>query len=113
MFDPPTASPIAAASDWLVALATGSLAVGLSVLAVAMVGLLMLGGRLPVRRGLQVILGCFVVLGAPSIAAGLAGSWQSSATEAPPPPPPMATQPPRDLPPATYDPYAGASLRQD
>lgn len=41
---------------WLVSLATGTMAVGLCVLAIATIGLLMLGGRLPVRDGLRVVL---------------------------------------------------------
>ena len=40
----------------------------LCVLAVAFVGMLMLTGRLALREGLRVALGCFILLGAPAIA---------------------------------------------
>ena len=107
------ATPIEAAAEWLGALATGSLAIGLCVVAIAVIGLLMLSGRLPVRRGMRVVLGCFVLLGAPVIAAALmelAGQGSVEATRSSPDEPAPARAP---LPKSTYDPYAGASLRQD
>lgn len=107
---------IAGAIDWINGVLLGSVAIALCVLAVALVGLLMLGGRLPVRHGMRVVLGCFVLLGAPAIAAGIAGAWQEIPAS-PPLAPATAIEPieePRaDLPPADYDPYAGASLRRD
>ena len=42
-------------------------------LAVAFVGLMLMTGRLAVRDGLRVAVGCFVLLGAPLIASGLRG----------------------------------------
>ena len=98
---------------WLVALSTGSLAIGLCVLAVALVGLLMFAGRLPVREGLRVVLGCFVLLGAPAIAAGFISlsSDRDAGSIGQEREPVAPTRP--ELPPSTYDPYAGASLRQD
>ena len=100
--------------SWLVALLTGNLALGLSVLSVAVIGLLMLGGRLPVRDGLRVVLGCFVLLSAPVIAAAFVTAGQEIG-QAPssPGPPPQPANPREDLPPSAFDPYAGASLRQD
>lgn len=100
------------AVGWINDLLLGSLAVGLCSIAVALVGLMMLGGQLPVRQGMRVILGCFILLGAPVIAAGLTGIWQQDAP-AVPEPLPIDTQPREELPPADYDPYAGASLRRD
>lgn len=101
-------------ANWLVTLMTGGLAVGLCVLAIAVIGLLMLGGRLPVREGVRVILGCFVLLGAPIIANAfvMTGEYADSRqakTDATRLLPPST----RDLPPSAFDPYAGASLRQD
>ena len=107
-------SPIEAGANWLMQLATGSLATALCVLAIAVVGLLMLGGRLPVRDGLRVVLGCFVLLGAPLIAEGFVATGRGLDASAP------AANPQRELtdlrknlPPSAFDPYAGASLRQD
>lgn len=105
-------SAFADAIGWINGVLLGSLAVGLCVLAVALVGLFMFTGQLPVRRGMRVILGCFILLGAPVIAAGLAGAWQQAAPDSPPPLA-IEEQPRADLPPADYDPYAGASLRRD
>lgn len=103
-----------AGANWLVTLMTGSLALGLCVLAIAVVGLLMLGGRLPVSDGFRVVLGCFVLLGAPAIAAAFVTAGQE-VSQAPASSGP-AHQPAdsrEDLPPSAFDPYAGASLRQD
>lgn len=113
-FETSGSQPVEAGASWLVSLMTGSAAVGLCVLAVAVIGSLMLGGRLPVRDGVRVVLGCFVLLGAPTIALAfvIAGEEISQASQSPE----LRSQPanPReDLPPSAFDPYAGASLRQD
>ena len=71
---PNEGSSLLAAAQWLEALVQGPLAVTLAVLAVAATGLMMLSGRLAVRRGLVVTLGCFVLFGAPAIARGLFAS---------------------------------------
>ena len=111
LFEAPVESSIEAAVDWIVSVLLGELAVGLCVLAVAFVGMLMLSGRLPIRTGLRVAIGCFVILGAPQIASGFVGAWAGSGT----PPPPVIAEPApaREPPPANYDPYAGASVRTD
>ena len=44
---------------------------GSSLIAVAVVGFLMLTGRMDWRRGLTVVIGCFIVFGAVSIVAGI------------------------------------------
>ncbi len=114
LFDVSGGSALQGGVDWLSGTLLGSLAAGLCVIAIAVVGMLMFGGRLPLRRGARVVLGCFVLLAAPIIAAGLAELGGGNV--------PLAEQ--RDielpdtparpsLPPAGYDPYAGASLRQD
>lgn len=103
-----------AAARWLEALIQGPAATTLAVLAVAATGLMMLNGRLPVRRGLVVALGCFVLFGAPVIARGLfdsaAGLSESGVAQATPmvedPQPPA----PPPAPPQVADPYAGASI---
>jgi type IV secretory pathway VirB2 component (pilin) len=72
--EPPQASVLRAASQWSVATLSGSLATGIAIIAVAGVGLMMLSGRIDVRRGAMVIVGCFMLFGAPAIAEGLLGS---------------------------------------
>ncbi|MEE4537324.1 MAG: TrbC/VirB2 family protein [Erythrobacter sp.] len=63
-------NPFESSAWWLTDTLLGDLAIGLCVIAVAVVGLLMMGGRLPLRLGAKVALGCFVLLGAPVIASG-------------------------------------------
>jgi hypothetical protein len=87
----------------------------LCVLAVALFGMAMLNGRLLVKRGMRVVLGCFILLGAPALAASLV-DFSGMAGTVPPDAPAfeadIATLR-EPLPPANYDPYAGASLRED
>lgn len=91
---------------WISDVAFGPLAVTLCVLAVAFVGFVMLTGRMPVRMGLRVVLGCFVLLGAPVIASGLMEFSRDPQVDRPPP---ALKEPAREeLPPANYDPFAGA-----
>lgn len=114
LFEAPAQPVLADASGWVTAAMSGSLAIGLCVLAVAFVGLLLMSGRLAVREALRVVLGCFVLLGAPAIALGLQGMSQENAQPgAPAEPLVVEAPPPAPLPPSTYDPYAGASLRTD
>jgi hypothetical protein len=86
------------------------------VLAIASLGFAMLSGRLPVRRGLTSIFGCFILFGAPTIAHGIAGMAQGrSNLELAPSPAqifhanfsPLHTGKPIEA----ADPYAGASVR--
>ena len=88
----------------------------LCVIAVALLGFMMLSGRMPLRRGLQVVLGCFMLLGASTIAAGLQQLGEDVRTDRAGaqiivPNEGLANR--RPLPPTNYDPYAGASLRRD
>lgn len=120
--DPVTPAPLFAAVTWIERTALGSLATSIAVIAVAVVGLMMLRGRLEVRRGVTVILGCFVLFGSPVLAAGIRGLASAVlpppvVRAVPPPPPvPMARMPALmptapSSPPPNYDPYAGASVR--
>jgi type IV secretion system protein VirB2 len=69
--DPAGSSPLIAALDWVQGTLLGNLATSAAVIAVAVVGFLMLTGRIDWRRGLTVVVGCFVVFGAVSIVAGI------------------------------------------
>lgn len=115
LFEPSGGSPLLEAERWIERVLLGEIAIILCVLAVAFIGALMLTGRLPLREGMRVVLGCFVLLGAPVIASGLMQAGSGLAGTAPPiPPVAAASEAPRaDLPPANYDPYAGASLGQE
>lgn len=109
---PPIWAPdaLGAALDWIAALVTGSLASSLAVVAVAWTGFGMLHGRVSVRAGIRMLLGCFVVFGSNAIAGGLMSLAQDNvrapaarAPAAPPPPQPLTKAP-------DFDPYAGASV---
>lgn len=114
MFDAPADPPIDGALGWIESTLLGQAAVSVCVIAVAIVGLTMLTGRLPLRQGLRVVLGCFVLLSAGVIVQGISGVWTGGSA-----PPPLVASDPQllyqrePLPPATFDPYAGASLRRE
>lgn len=112
------ANALLAAARWIEALLLGPLATSVAVIAVASVGLLMLTGRVNVRRGLTAIVGSFILFGAGAIAQGLRGGVTTVAGDAPVVPLPQSTS---DLLPAiassadptpSRDPYAGAALRR-
>jgi type IV secretory pathway VirB2 component (pilin) len=116
LFDVPADRPVAAATSWMERALLGDAAVALCVIAVALLGLAMLNGQLPVRRAGQVVLGIFVLLGAPVIAGNFAGMWAGSNPRYEAPPAPAVTgviYEREELPPADFDPYAGASLRRE
>jgi hypothetical protein len=73
----------------------------------------MLAGRLSVRPGLSVILGSFILFGAPTIARGIgasAGGDRAAILPTLPPPPVTSAGVPASGQPANSDPYAGASV---
>lgn len=69
--DPAGSGAIVSAVEWLQGTLLGTVATVLAVCAIAMVGFLMLMGRLNWRYGATVILGCFIVFGAASIVGGI------------------------------------------
>lgn len=101
---------------WLRALLTGTAAVTVAILAVATLGILMLSGRLELRRGVRTLIGCFVLFGATALSAGIVGAGQLSEAGLVVPPAPISVSPINNahpaLPTAPYDPYAGASVPQ-
>ncbi|WP_353230540.1 TrbC/VirB2 family protein [Novosphingobium sp.] len=72
--NPAGSGPINAALGWVEGTLLGSLATTAAVIAVAVVGLMMLTGRIDWRRGLTVILGAFILFGAATIVAGIRGA---------------------------------------
>lgn len=69
--DPQGSGAIIGAVNWLQGTLLGTVATVAAVIAVAVVGLMMLTGRINWRHGAVVILGCFVLFGAASIVAGI------------------------------------------
>jgi len=114
---PESPNVFASAVDWLSATILGSLASTIAVLAVASIGFLLLAGRVDVRRAMQVVLGCFILFGASTIADGIVGvvngPGELRVAEAPlSPPTPVypPTVPSAQGTPSAFDPYAGAAL---
>jgi type IV secretion system protein VirB2 len=116
--DPSGSSVVAAAVLWVEGTLLGTMATTIAVISVAAVGLMMLSGRIDLRRAASVILGCFVLFGAASIAAGIqavaagggppapvGGTDFAAAPYVPPAPPPAPIAPP-----GNPDPYAGAAV---
>lgn len=113
-----TQGPLHAALLWLQSALLGTVATSLAMLGVAVVGFLLLQGRIDMRRAATVVCGCFILFGAPAIASGLIGLLsivdpgpfpQLSAMSAPvarAPVPPPVTEPAN----SGYDPYAGAAV---
>jgi type IV secretory pathway VirB2 component (pilin) len=108
---PNQGSALAASVEWVASVLTGTIGTSVAVLAMAGVGLAMLQGRLSVRDALRVVLGCFILFGAPAIAQSLLGMGQnrSAPVAIPTPPPAPAFAPPPTAKPRA-DPYAGASV---
>ena len=68
---PAGSSPLLGALEWVRDTMLGNLATAAAVIAVAAVGFMMLTGRIEWRRGLTVIVGCFIIFGATAIVAGI------------------------------------------
>ena len=67
---PSEANALVSAVSWIQNILLGPFATAIAVIAVALIGFMMLTGRLNIRRGAYVILGCFIVFGAPVIVSG-------------------------------------------
>ncbi|WP_419723100.1 TrbC/VirB2 family protein [Sphingomonas panni] len=113
--EPTGAQPLLNAARWVESALLGSTAIAIATLAVATLGFMMLNGRVPVRRGTTVLVGCFVLLGAATLAngimgvagAGRTGEVFSVSRDAGVP---VSTSPPPPDQPQVYDPYAGAAV---
>jgi type IV secretion system protein VirB2 len=69
--DPRGSGPILAAVNWIQGTLLGNVATAVAVVAVAIVGFMMLTGRMNWRHGITVILGCFILFGAAAIVSGI------------------------------------------
>lgn len=98
---------------WMEGLLLGSLGTLVAIVALAVVGLAMLEGRLPLRAGSRVIIGCFILFGAPLIGATIVDLARTARGASIAPiqtsPPPIQPAPP-NTPATDSDPYAGASV---
>lgn len=108
--DPPTASVLGAATSWIENLLLGTVGTTIAIVAVASIGFMMLSGRLRLRQGVTVVVGCFILFGSPAIVAGIQLSRSGSTDD-------MAVGSPQAIVPSplqnvtvSYDPHAGASV---
>ena len=69
--NPQGSGPIVSALGWLQGTLLGNVATSVAVIAVAMVGFMMLTGRLNWRLGATVIIGCFILFGSAAIVSGI------------------------------------------
>ncbi|MGQ0534167.1 MAG: TrbC/VirB2 family protein [Caulobacteraceae bacterium] len=68
---PQGSGPILAAIQWIQGTLLGNVATSVAVIAIAVVGFMMLTGRMNWRHGVTVIIGCFILFGAAAIVAGI------------------------------------------
>lgn len=116
---PSDETPLLDAARWVEGVFQGSIATSIATLAIAALGFSLLRGSYSMRRGLSVIVGCFIVFGASSIVGGLAGSVLADRGDPETPSVAMVLGPETPEEPAARpqarvnpDPYAGASLKQ-
>lgn len=113
-FDPGSSNAFSAAMNWLEATLLGSFATAVAVIVIASFGLLLFLGRIPTRRAIEVVFGCFILFGADSIASGIMRGLQGLPSDPYPlaalPPPPPVEVPVQATSAQPYDPYAGAAL---
>ncbi len=118
--DPGGSGAVVAAVQWLQNTLLGTVATTVAVISVATVGLMMMSGRVDLRRGASVVIGCFILFGASSIAAGIRSvatgdsiavepvSYVEPWTVAPAPvAPPVPVRVPAER---AADPFAGATV---
>lgn len=69
--DPAGSGPIVRAAQWLQGTLLGNVATAAAVIAVAVVGFMMLTGRMNWRYGATVVLGLFILFGSVAIVSGI------------------------------------------
>lgn len=104
---------IVTAVRWIEATLLGSAATSVVILAIGFWGFAMLSGRLDLRTGARIILGAFILFGAPLIAYALMntirgdGRVEPNLAQASAP-----REPAQQVVAPDYDPYAGAAIPQ-
>ena len=114
---PGDTSSVVQSVHWVEAALSGKIATAIAVIFLAFIGVTMLTGRLPTRRGIYIIFGCFVIFSSSTIARGLIVDMAAPASE-----PKAVTHTQIYLPSKPteldrpsfnpFDPYAGASVPQ-
>lgn len=101
-----------AAVTWFQAVLLGAPATAIAIVAVAALGIAIMAGRIDLRRGATTTIGCFILFGAPAIAAGIMESLSAETVAIP-----VAQTKSVTLPSSPYvsnnpafDPYAGAAM---
>ncbi len=114
--DPGSASVMLASTSWVQNMLLGTLATIIAIIAIASIGFAMLLGRIEMRRGFTVLMGCFILFGASAIANGLRSATSSVVTTygVGVPPTPLVTPQysAADQNANPFDPYAGASVQR-
>lgn len=100
-------SAVTGAVTWLQELLLGSAGLAIAVISVALLGFAILQGRLSPRDGARVVLGCFLLFGAPLVAHGLRGAMGSEARVSSVVTPPHLAPAPSSQ---SQDPYANAVI---
>jgi type IV secretion system protein VirB2 len=111
-------SVIGAAAEWVMSAMSGPAVTAIMTIAVAVFAVSMLAGRLSIRQGLRLVLGCFILTGSAEIAQSVTG-WVSESEfdtgTSPTAPVEASTLAPLGPKPHTqtqsgnpFDPYAGA-----
>lgn len=72
-FEPAASPAILAAIQWVQGALLGTVATSIAIICVAGLGYQCLTGRIPARRAITVLLGCFILFGSAHIAAALHG----------------------------------------
>jgi type IV secretory pathway VirB2 component (pilin) len=109
--DNAASASMVAAVDWLTVLILGRVGTAVAILAIAGLGMSLLYGRVPARKGAYIIFGCFMLFSSRAIALGLWGITLAQGDD------PLRVahleQPSyvaRAPDPVLLDPYAGASV---
>lgn len=116
--DASTPQVLSPALSWIEGALFGGVATGIAVIAVASIGFNMLAGRISVKRGVTILLGCFILFGASSLARGLRTFSEDEAQSYDAPrqisapvftkPDTLSQRPTENA----YDPYAGAAVQR-
>lgn len=104
---------LSVAVQWIAGVLTGPVATSLAVISIASLGYLMLNGRLDLRRGFRIVLGCFILFGAPALALGFRSATHNLSEErvSEPQIASVLTMPSHSVN-NSADPYAGAAVRR-
>jgi hypothetical protein len=110
-------SSLATAATWFTSTVSGPIVTSLLTIAVALLGFSMLSGRLPLRRACEIILGCFLLVGATGISTSMLSFLPTGVPPSIDPEPvsievqalpPLGPDPAPSLPTGNpFDPYAG------